>query len=59
MRSSRMMQFSLRFWSGYLHQPKIYYNDSLILLKRKKQKIMFEMGEKVIYSNFFAKVMQL
>ena len=26
----RMMQFSLRFWSGYLHQPKKYYNDSLI-----------------------------
>ena len=25
----RMMQFSLRFWSGYLHQPKKYYNDSL------------------------------
>ena len=20
---------SLRFWSGYLHQPKKYYNDSL------------------------------
>ena len=28
--ASRMMQFSLRFWSGYLHQPKKYYNDSLI-----------------------------
>ena len=27
--ASRMMQFSLRFWSGYLHQPKKYYNDSL------------------------------
>ena len=27
--ASRMMQFSLHFWSGYLHQPKKYYNDSL------------------------------
>ena len=27
--SSCMMQFSLRFWSGYLHQPKKYYSDSL------------------------------
>ena len=27
--TSRMMQFSLRFWSGYLHQPQKYYNDSL------------------------------
>ena len=26
----RMMhKFSLRFWCGYLHQPKKYYNDSL------------------------------
>ena len=25
-----MMQFSFCFWSGYLHQPKKYYNDSLI-----------------------------
>ena len=24
-----MMQFSLRFWSWYLHQPKKYYDDSL------------------------------
>ena len=30
--ASRMMQFSLRFWSGYLHQPKKYYNDSLNIL---------------------------
>ena len=22
-------KFSLRFWCGYLHQPKKYYNDSL------------------------------
>ena len=22
--------FSLRFWSGYLHQPEKYYNASLI-----------------------------
>ena len=29
--ATRMMQFSLRFWSGYLHQPKKYYNDSLAL----------------------------
>ena len=28
----RMMhKFSLRFWCGYLHQPKKYYNDSLSL----------------------------
>ena len=27
--ASRMMQFSLRFWSGYRHQPQKYYNDSL------------------------------
>ena len=24
-----MMQFSFHFWSGYHHQPKKYYNDSL------------------------------
>ena len=24
-----MHNFSLRFWCGYLHQPKKYYNDSL------------------------------
>ena len=28
--AKRMMhKFSLRFWCGYLHQPKKYYNDSL------------------------------
>ena len=24
-----MHKFSLRFWCGYLHQPKKYYNESL------------------------------
>ena len=28
--ASRMLQFSLRFWSGYLDQPKKQYNDSII-----------------------------
>ena len=27
--AAHMMQFSLRFWSEYLHQPEKYYNDSL------------------------------
>ena len=32
--ASRMMQFSLHFWSGYLHQPKKYYTDSLNVYER-------------------------
>ena len=33
-----MMQFSLRFWSWYLHQPQKYYSDSLSIIQLNSYK---------------------
>ena len=57
--ASRMMQFSLRFWSGYLHQPKKYYNDSLndrhIGLKIKTWKRML-IDHEYLFLSIFLKI---